>query len=86
MSGPTLTRWLTPPDVAEQLGVEPPKVIAWINAGELVAVNVAQSLHGKRPRWRIDPRELEAFLLRRQKRPNAPRAKRRKLVGVTEYF
>ena len=47
----------TPPQVAERLGVEPAKVIAWIRSGELAGVDVA--LRGsKRPRYRISEGEM----------------------------
>lgn len=71
------SRWLTPPAVADQLGIDPSKVIAWIGSGTLVAVNVAQGTGG-RPRWRIAPSELQAFLLRRQSRPSVQLQRRRK--------
>ena len=82
---PTL-RWPTPPAVAAELGVDPEKVGGWILAGELIAVNVAARIGG-RPRWRIDPAELEAFLKRRQSpAPRAPRPRRRQTAEVIEFF
>jgi excisionase family DNA binding protein len=39
----------TPPEIARRLGVGPEKVLAWIRSGELAAVNLATTRHG-RPR------------------------------------
>jgi hypothetical protein len=76
---------LTPPQVAQRYGVSPEKVIAWIRAGELRAVNVATTLGG-RPRWRIDPADLALFEARRAAVP-VPAARRRRVAGdVIEYF
>jgi excisionase family DNA binding protein len=60
--------WLTPPQLAKQLGVSPEKVLTWIRSGELPGVNVAERLTG-RPRWRISPEALEQFLKRRESSP-----------------
>ena len=70
-------RWLTPPQVAAQLGVDPGKVIGWIRRGELTAVNVAESLGG-RPRYRISPDALKDFLKRRQTGPQERPTRRRR--------
>ena len=51
---------------AEALYVDDEQVLAWIHSGELVAVNVAKSANGKKPRWRISESELGRFLLRRR--------------------
>ena len=53
--------FMSPPAVADQLGVKPSKVIGWIERGELRAANLADRL-GKRPRYRIDPADLADFL------------------------
>jgi excisionase family DNA binding protein len=81
----SVARWLTPTQVAEQLGCDKLNVWKWIESGELVAVNVSNGSHG-RPRWRIDPNELQAFLLRRRNRAPATRSRRKAQVGVTEFF
>jgi excisionase family DNA binding protein len=57
--------WLTPPQLAKKFAVSVEKVLAWIRNGELRAVNVAQTVSG-RPRWRISPAALEAFIRRRE--------------------
>jgi excisionase family DNA binding protein len=57
--------WLTPPQLAKQLGVQAEKVLGWIRAGELRAVNVAERA-SRRPRWRISAEAFEEFLRRRE--------------------
>ena len=54
-------RWLTPPQLAKEIGIDPEKVIAWINAGELRAVNIAKNRHG-RARWRVLLDDWDKFL------------------------
>jgi excisionase family DNA binding protein len=80
-------RYLTPPDVAETLGVNQSKILGWIKRGELAAVNVAAKVGG-RPRWRISQPDLEEFLSRRAAAP-APKAARRhkqKDHAIIEFF
>jgi len=82
--------WLTPPQVARERGLKPAKVLAWIASGELEAVNHAGSTAG-RPRWRINPKALEAFDRARSNRAPAPaRAapapRRAEPKGVFQYF
>lgn len=54
----------TPPQLAKLWAVAPEKVIGWILAGELEAVNFAARLGG-RPRYRITREAKEAFERRR---------------------
>jgi excisionase family DNA binding protein len=58
--------FITPNQLAKTLGIKPDKILAWIHAGQLVAVNVAANANGQRPRWRIDPDEVTRFLKSRQ--------------------
>ncbi len=75
------------PDFARRLGVSPEKVITWIKSGELVAVDVSMKPGVGKPRYRIDPAEIESFLSRRSVRPAIkPMKRRRAAQGVTEYF
>ncbi len=69
-------RWLTPPQVAEQLAVDPAKVLTWIRSGALAAVNVGEG--PLRPRFRVSPEALSDFLRRRQTTPPTPRPRRRR--------
>jgi len=58
---------LSPPEVAQQLGVTPETVIGWIKSGTLKATNVGK---GKtRPRYRIQQSNIDLFLLSRQPEP-----------------
>jgi len=66
----------TPPQVGKILGVTADKILAWIANGELKAFNVATK-DSKRPRWRVSPAELEAFLARRASTPPEPSTRRR---------
>jgi len=77
---------LTVRQVAEQLAIGQHGVLALIRSGELRAVDVSQR-SGGRPRWRIMPDDLEAFVSRRTHQPRAPqRRRRRRSTHVTEYF
>jgi excisionase family DNA binding protein len=76
--------WLSPPALAAELGVEPPKIIAWIKSGELLAVNVAQNVGG-RPRYRISRAEVDRFLARRSSAPAPKEPRRRKAAEVIEF-
>lgn len=64
MSAPIRRLYQSPPQIASELGVQPPKIIGWIHSGELHAVNVANR-GSKRPRWRISRESLAAFLMAR---------------------
>jgi excisionase family DNA binding protein len=78
----------TPPELAKQYGVSPDKVLAWIRAGELRAINVATRLGG-RPRYRISEEDLAAFEARRAARPSPKRqrpARPREANDVIEFF
>lgn len=61
-----LKPYLTPPDVAKLLRVSNEKLLGWIRRGELTAVNVG---NGNRPRFRISPESLNAFLKVREVQP-----------------
>jgi len=54
---------LSPPEIARQLGADPATVIQWIRTGQLKASNLAT---GHRPRYVVQPSDLEAFLKARQ--------------------
>ncbi len=76
----------TPPTVAKMLGIKVDKVHAWIHAGELKAVNVAQKRSG-RPRWRIMDEQLQEFLRSRQNAKPTPRRRRKhKVYTGRQYF
>ncbi len=77
----------TPPQIADRLGVSVDKVLAWIHSGELKAANLATH-SGGRPRWRVDPADLEAFLERRAARPTpkGEKPRRKRDAGIIEFF
>ncbi|MEX2214006.1 MAG: helix-turn-helix domain-containing protein [Phycisphaeraceae bacterium] len=77
---------LTPPQVAEALGVNPTKIIDFIRSGELRAVNLARR-ESRRPRWRILRTDLETFIAgRSSQRPMpAKRVRRRDMTAPDRY-
>ena len=80
-----MSRYLTPPEVAEQFRVNSTKVLMWIRSGELRATNVAASLIG-RPRWRISPSDIAVFEQRRSAVAPTKTRPRRKSAGVIQFF
>ena len=68
-------RYLIPREIAIRLRVSPEKVLGWIRRGELCAINVSNAT---RPRYRINPDDLEAFLRRREVQPPPPRQRRKR--------
>ena len=54
-------KYQSPPDVAKKLGVNPAKVLGWIERGELAAIDVTHNHGTGRPRWRITPEALADF-------------------------
>jgi transposase len=75
MSGPAT---YSPPEIAERYAVKPSKVLGWIRAGELEAIDVSTRPGVGRPRFRITAAALVAFEERRRVRPPAPRSPRRR--------
>jgi excisionase family DNA binding protein len=68
-------KYLTPPQAAKMLGVSAEKIAHFIHLGELAAVNLSMA---HRPRWRIAPESLQAFLNSRSNHPKpTPKPKRR---------
>ena len=88
MNSPAPERYLSPPQIAERLGVAPRKVIAWIRSGELAAVNLA-SRGASRPRYAVSPASLAKFLSAKAVAPVAappPKADVRNRRRVKNYF
>jgi hypothetical protein len=84
----SLERLLTPPAVAKALAVHPQKVRSFIESGELEAFNLAAKRCG-RPRYRITPAALNAFLERRKVVPRTVAARRRRdrdAPGFVRYY
>lgn len=81
----TQAAYITPPQLAARLGVHAEKILQWIGAGEIRAVNVASDKTGKRPRWRIPLTEVARFETSRSNAPAPPPlpAKRRRRKKTT---
>jgi len=62
---------LTPPEVARLWGIGPDKVVHWIKAGELAAID-ASTNRGQRPRYLIDINDLRDFESRRSATSRPP--------------
>lgn len=71
--------------VAELLDIRQHGVLALIRSGELRAVDVSLT-PGGRPRWRIMPDDLDAFIARRTHQASAPRRRRKPSTNVKAYF
>lgn len=79
--------WLSPPEIAEELGIAAEKVVAWIRSGELVGVNIAARASGKRARFRVSRASLGEFLLRRQcVAATKPIRRRKRQADCIEFF
>lgn len=76
---------LTVKEVARQLGIRQHGVLALVKSGEIRAADVSLT-PGGRPRWRIMPEDLDAFLSRRTHQKQTPRRRRRKPTNVKQYF
>jgi hypothetical protein len=87
MDHPTNDLQLTPPALARRWGIRVGKVLAWIAAGELCAVNMA-TLRGGVPRWRISEDEAERFKRSRMSvaAPKPTTRRRRPDPTVKPYF
>lgn len=71
---------LTVQQIRDDLGLSTDRpVLAWIRSGLLSAIDV--SSNGKRPTWRIEESEYEAFKDRRRAIPVQPRPKRGRKPG-----
>ena len=68
---------LSPPALAAKIGIKADTVRAWIDAGLLEAINVADPA-STRPRWRVMPDAWEAFMRSRSSRFKSKPAVKRK--------
>jgi len=76
--------WITPPEAAAEIRVDPCVVRNWIEKGELIASNVADS-SAHRPRWRIRRLDFDLFLESRRPQPRLPVPRRRPAPAKYEY-
>jgi len=60
-AAPPLVEVLSPRELAGRLSVSKDKVLAWIHAGELQAIDV-RSAHSARPQYRIPSEAVRAFI------------------------
>lgn len=56
----TREQFLTPPQIAKQLRISEAAVLAAINRGDLEAANFSAGT--QRPRWKVSPASLEAWI------------------------
>lgn len=82
-----MTTKLTPPQLARRWGISPDKVLAWIRAGELRAIDACTKLGG-RPRYLIDERDIAEFEGRRSSTRQEPCLRRQQGLqnGITQFF
>jgi predicted site-specific integrase-resolvase len=71
------SHYLTPPQFAEQLGVDPSKVLNWIRSGNLRAFDVRGD-GSTRPRYRITIDAIVEFEARRSARRPVTATKRKR--------
>lgn len=76
---------MTPSEIARMLRVAPEKVVGWIRAGELRAVNIATRPTG-RPRWVVSQDDLAAFERRRQTVATQNARRTRRPNGLVRHF
>ena len=79
----------TAQEVANRLCVKVDGVLGFIASGELVAVNVARSRSGLKPRWRISEEAVQDFLRSRTTSPMAkpvPGRRSRTDSSTIEFF
>lgn len=80
-------RYLTPPQVAKRLGVNPGKIAGFIKSGQIAAIDVSLNPGSGRPRWRITPEALADFEASRSNKPTTTRPKpRRRVARATSYY
>lgn len=73
---------LRPGQCADALSVHPRKVWEWIAAGRLKAENVTPG--GKRPTWRIDPRDFQRFRDGLRNEPKGQEAKAARRAATSD--
>ncbi|MGD0656114.1 MAG: helix-turn-helix domain-containing protein [Thermoguttaceae bacterium] len=78
---------ISPPELAKRWGLDPHKILTWIRAGELRAIDVC-TRQGSRPRYAIDEADILAFENRRAVGgpPVKMPRRRKKDMHVIEFF
>jgi hypothetical protein len=81
-------QFLTPPAAGKILGCGSDKILSLIRTGELRASNLASG--SQRPRWKINPSDLEALLERRSNSAGshsaAPKTTRRRIPQAPKKY
>jgi hypothetical protein len=78
--------YLTPPALAELMGLDVSKILTWIRRGELQAFNAATTAAG-RPRYLISPSAIQEFEQRRAVVPKSARRTRRpRDTRIIEFY
>jgi hypothetical protein len=77
---------VTPPELAARWGVAPEKILFWIRAGELRAIDASLLRGSKKPRFLIDESDIEAFEAARQVAAPLPTPRRRKKKTLPTGF
>ena len=75
--------YLTVAAVSAHIVLSIPAVLARIHRGDIIASNVSSGT--KRPRWRVAPDDLLAWLTSRQSTPTPRITRRRRSAAITEY-
>ena len=81
----TEPRGVTPNELATLLRVSINKVLTWIKAGELPAINTA-SRQGGKPRFVVLPHHLAEWEKTRRPVAPMPRGRRKKRTVEIDYF
>ncbi len=83
-----MKRFLTPPAIGKILGCGSDKILSLIRSGELRAVNLANG--SNRPRWKVDPDDLQALLERKSNaalsQSPAPQTTRRRIPKAPKQY
>jgi excisionase family DNA binding protein len=85
MSVGSLPRGYTPNELAKVLRVSPDRIRAWIQAGELGAINTARHRCG-RPRYVVLPDHVAEFTKRRKASTPPKPSRRRKPSPIVDYY
>lgn len=79
--------WITPPELAAEMGVSRDKILYWIHSGELRAVDITKT-RGGRNKFRIERESIDEFKKLRENNasPKIPRRRRKAPTNVIEFF
>lgn len=80
-----MATYYSPNQIAKSRGVTPNKVLAWINSGELKAINCATK-RGGLPRWKVSAESLADFDKLRQSGPPEPKVRAKKLPHTGKQY